>query len=378
MKNARLQTNDLGRTEQFFNTLLSKQDFKEAEKSSIQAAPKSSQLNGASLPFKLEAKPRFSDPPAPPPQQPLPEKPDVSRPHGFDPTSPSLKRSITERPRSVPIVSPDRSEQSSQIISLVEALESAKKEISAQSSRMRDLEDMLQKEREARETAEGLAKQFGLEPSAKMNGFVKGGADESILEEAFEPPPETSSEKAISDFSSPKEPSTGIHSVEASTAELQERLELMMNEMREMKEHMESYRQRAEKAEAERDTDRKTLAEMVQKIRYDEARRSSSTERPHSPSKDLRTLGDQLHDNTGNPSLAPLSISQGDDLRKSSLGDPADVAVLKNSLAMALPRPPGTQAHLLYESAPYASMLGVVLLGMGLMAYMNGWQKVER
>ncbi len=29
----------------------------------------------------------------------------------------------------------------------------------------------------------------------------------------------------------------------------------------------------------------------------------------------------------------------------------------------------------LVQSAPYASILGVVLLGVGMMAYLNGWQK---
>ena len=30
----------------------------------------------------------------------------------------------------------------------------------------------------------------------------------------------------------------------------------------------------------------------------------------------------------------------------------------------------------LVQSAPYASILGVVILGMGMMAYLNGWQKI--
>jgi len=40
---------------------------------------------------------------------------------------------------------------------------------------------------------------------------------------------------------------------------------------------------------------------------------------------------------------------------------------------------PGHDA-LLYNTTPYASMIGVVLIGMGLMAYLNGWQqpKVDR
>src|SRR5271155_2921972 len=151
MRTARLQSNDLNRTENFFETLLSKEQVKDAEKKD--EITKQPQTNGGSSSLRLEGKNRFSDPPAPPPQQPLPEKPDVIRSHAFDSSTPSFKRSTTERPRSVPNVPHERSEPSSRIISLEEALETAKKEIDAQNARMRDLEDMLQKEREARETA---------------------------------------------------------------------------------------------------------------------------------------------------------------------------------------------------------------------------------
>lgn len=380
MRTARLQTNDLGRTEQFFNTLLSKDDIKEVEKSNTNEAPRHSQVSGGSMSFKLDGKPRFSDPPAPPPQQPLPEKPDVVRSHGFDSSTPSLKRSTTERPRSVPNVPHERSEPTSQIISLVEALATAKKEIDAQNARMRDLEDMLQKEREARETAETLAKRLEIESSSsKMNGFAKGGMESSILEETFEPPSETLPEKIESSTNATEElPATAV-SVEASTTKLQERLDLMMAEMREMKEHMESYRKRAETAEVERDTDRKTLAEMVEKIRSDEqAKRSSSTERGRSQSNKAQTAAKPLLADVdeANSDTTPL-FKKADTQDDKAGGDSASPGVLENPLAVALSRPPGSD-HLLYNSAPYASMLGVVLIGMGLMAYMNGWQKVER
>src|SRR6266576_3608745 len=131
MRTARLQTNDLTRTEQFFNTLLSKDELKEAEKGNANEPGKPAQANSGALPFKIDGKPRFSDPPAPPPQQPLPEKPDVTRSHTFETNTPSLKRSTTERPRSVPNVPHERPEPSSQIISLIEALAVAKKEIDA-------------------------------------------------------------------------------------------------------------------------------------------------------------------------------------------------------------------------------------------------------
>ena len=381
MRTAKLQTNDLGRTEQFFNTLLSKDDIKEAEKSNANEAPKHTpQINGGSMSFKLDGKPRFSDPPAPPPQQPLPEKPDVIRPHGFDSGTPSLKRSTTERPRSVPNVPHERPVPTSQILSLVEELATAKKEIDAQNARMRDLENMLQKEREARETAETLAKRLEIESStSKMNGFAKGGMEGSILEEAFEPPSETLPEKIESSPNATEELPASTVFVEASTTKLQERLDLMMAEMREMKEHMESYRKRAETAEAERDSVRKTLAEMVEKIRSDEqARRSSSTERGRSLAKKAQTTSKQLlaDGDEANSDIIPL-FKNADIQDDKAGGESAGKDLLENPLAVALSRPPDSD-HLLYNSAPYASMLGVVLIGMGLMAYMNGWQKVER
>lgn len=384
MRNARLQSNDLGRAETFFNGLLSKEDFKGAEKiekaEKIVNEVKAPQVVGQ-IPFKIDPKPRFSDPPAPPPQQPLPEKPDVIRAHPLDLTSPSLKRSSTERPRSVPNVSnvsTQKQEPTSQIISLVEALASAKKEIDAQNSRMRDLEDMLQKEREARETAEGRAKRLELESiGVKMNGFAKTG-EGNIVEEAFNPP----AEKAVQDpnsITSGDSPSSP-EAVEASTAKLQEKLELMMIEMREMREHMESFRQRAETAESERDSDRKTLAEMVAKIRSEEqARRSSSSERARSSSAGKQDASNESLIDSNEGGSSPSLSEQKTGLRNgSTIGESGDVADMDGPLAMALSRPPGSVDHLLYHSTPYASMLGVVLIGMGLMAYMNGWQKVER
>jgi len=87
-----------------------------------------------------DLKTRFLEPPAPPPQQPLPEKPDA----------PSFKRADTEKPKN--IGSPVRSD--AQMSTLTDALSSAKKEIESQGIRLRDLETLLNEERRAREDAE--------------------------------------------------------------------------------------------------------------------------------------------------------------------------------------------------------------------------------
>ncbi|RDW61328.1 putative VPS64 [Coleophoma crateriformis] len=370
MRTARIQTSDLGRTDGFFGGILSKEDMKETGKPSINESIKPQQVNGTSSPFRIDAKPRFSDPPAPPPQQPLPEKPDAIRSQSSaDPSSPSssLKRTNTERPRSGTNVSPIRSEPSSQIISLVEALSSAKKELESQSARMRDLEEMLQKERQARESAEEMARRFELQSTdSNMNGHAKGGAEGAILEEAFEPPLDPANEK-------PNDQAVDTKAVAESASLLEKKLAAMVVEMEQMKHHMESFRTRAESAEAERDADRKSLTEMVEKIRSEEKLRQSSEQAVVTPV--MNGAAKEAHQNgSAKKLLAPL-------IHKADMKDSMIEKAARPSPNLgALAKPLTGSDSLLYQSTPYASMLGVVLIGMGLMAYLNGWQppKVER
>jgi phosphatidylserine/phosphatidylglycerophosphate/cardiolipin synthase-like enzyme len=365
MRAARLQSNDLGRTDTFFGSLLSKEDIRENDKPPAVEAPKGPQVNGTSLPFRTDPKPRFSDPPAPPPQQPLPEKPDVARAHNFEPSSPSLKRTSTERPRSVPNASPVRQEPTSQILTLVEALASAKKEIDIQSARMRDLEEMLQKERQAREAAEEAAKRLELlQSEPKTNGHVKSDEEGSVP--------------------APDETVVNPKAVSESTLLLEKQLESMLGDMQELRNQMETFKQRAETAESERDAERnerKTLAEMVEKIRLEESvRRSSSTERARSPASGDLAAQHLLNgkDNSLHATLGPL-LEKAGLTNGSAVGSPEDKELGRSAVG-TLSRSPGGHPPILYNTTPYASMLGVVLIGMGVMAYLNGWQppKVDR
>lgn len=371
MRAAKLQSQDLGRTEQFFGSLMSSENLKESEKEIMpEIAPKQPQLNG-SVSFK-DNKPRFTDPPAPPPQQPLPEKPDANRSHQDSPSP--LKRTNTEKPKGGSNISPIRAnvEQNLQMSSLLEALNQAKKEIDSQNSRMAYLEEMLQIEREARETAEGHAKKLELESAeSKMNGSAHEGGD-NTMDEAFDLESEALVTPIEEDNEDDGKEMMSVELVEAATTKLQEKLDSMIVEMREMRTHMEAYRQRAEIAESERDADRKTLAEMVLKIRSDdETRRSISTERGRSPSKLNQVMSSLTTKDTVPQEEADEEITRA--VRSShKLGG------LQSPLAVALSRPPGPQDNTLQHSGPYASMLGVILLGIGIMSYMNGWQKVER
>lgn len=371
MRQAKVQNNDLSRTELFLDTLVSQELFKEEEKP--EEPIKSLQPNGVS--FKIDAKPRFSDPPAPPPQQPLPEKPDAPR---VQTSETSLKRSNTERPRSATSTSPIKQESSSQIITLIESLESAKREINEQSERVRNLERLLHEEREARQAAEDLVKRLEEESTRiHVNGFAKSG---SIVEEAFEPPKEVGPEDvglASTVTEEVKLSTSSAENVEASTNILHEKLELMMVEMREMKSQMETYRQRAETAETERDDGRKSLAEMVEKIRADEQARQETAERAKAAlaaSTAATSLAAEADKQVEGLPLATKDIGQNGTISTPHTDKPPE-----SKPTIALQHYPGAQdKRLLEHSAPYASMIGVVLLGMGLMAYMNGWQKGER
>ncbi|CZT45689.1 related to VPS64 Vacuolar protein sorting [Rhynchosporium secalis] len=377
MRVARLQTHELGRTDNFFGSLLSKDDIKEnqKEKAPVMEAPKAPQVNGGSVSFRSDVKPRFSDPPAPPPQQPLPEKPDVARLHNSDSPIPPLKRTNTERPRSLTSDSPVRQESTSQIVTLVEALASAKKEIDIQGARLRDLEEMLQKERHARENAEELARKFEQESESRANGEAKASDEGSIIEEAFEPPSETveAKEELLAD-QVVKDNVVDPTAISESTLLLEKRLETMLLDMQELRAQMESFKCRAETAESERDTDRKTLAEMVEKIRADELSRIKSAEHSRVLSK-VSSIEDL-------PSgvlevIKPIESLPTKSTHSNVNAGPTDKE-LKASAVSTLSRAPGNPA--LYHATPYASMLGVVLIGMGLMTYLNGWQppKVER
>lgn len=394
MRNARLQAQNLARTQQFISTLLSKDDIKNEQKPEVPDPPKGSHLvNGNALSFRSDPKNRFSDPPAPPPQQPLPEKPDVSRSSDM----PSLKRGITERPKSIPPpgaanTSPVRQDNLSQILQLTEALNSARREIDTQHAKMRDLEERLLKERQARESAEEVARK--LEDAAallQMNGGTLGPSSEAIVD-ALIPnvkglqitEPEIS--RAVSDKQPDAEAATKatqqqIEAVETSAAQQQAQIEMMVTEIKTLKMHLDQWQQRAEKAEKERDSDRETLAEMVRKIqKRDEADAARhEAERARSLSRGRRKAAaaaaaiaqeeaSATVDGTTDVARTQQSPDELSDDLPPTLSRSNTITPSQGGLTKASRDP------LLAQSIPLASMVGVVLLGMGLMAYLNGWQ----
>ncbi|KAH7119968.1 hypothetical protein B0J11DRAFT_508750 [Dendryphion nanum] len=371
MKAARQQSQALQQTHNYISAILSSDPKKEA--------PKQPANNQTKLSPVKDLKTRFSEPPAPPPQQPLPEKPDAHQP--------SIRRTDTEKPKANG--SPVRSD--AQISTLAEALSSAKKEIEAQGLQLKNLETMLNEERRAREDAEERASRLERESAKDIDAasettLVNGEVDEP--EKALQLEQEAA-ENLESGSSSPT-------SAETATTRLQQRLELMVAEMTEMKQQMENYRLRAETAEEESATHRRTLTEMVEKIRADDAQTSNKTakRRSRSDSDLARGLANGTVDDSGEDDSeeGEITIINEEDtvedgtgalLRKVGLqnghtitqDDAQTLSKISHELAVRNARQSNfATAH----GAPAVSILTVVALGVAVMAWLNTYPKVER
>ena len=336
----------------------------------------------------------FSQPPAPPPQQPLPEKPDLSRSsHGEH----SFKRTDTEKPRfffnSPELVEP----QNGQVESLLEALKAVTQESDSQGDRIKYLESALKRERRARELAERRAsalstgnvppnelneKEMNGDESLEIpldsvelmnqqlpNGHISGDEDEILLKPSL-------SVETLKD--SHEAPLQVEEEKEEPVSRLQNKLDLMVKEMSEMKILMESYKRRAEEAEE----GRRSLAEMVENIR---AGREPHSVPPAFDSQDPTLVGSE-------PSLSssPTRNFPGDNaddrgiwkaLRRRQMPN-GDVAPhdmhdeLERTFSNVLQKQRGLPIDQgrMAQSAPYVSMVGVVIIGVGIMTWLNGWQ----
>ena len=312
---------------------------------------------------KTDLKAHFSEPPAPPPSAPLPEKPDVARALADPLIQPLLRRSDTAKPPSADS-SPTRRDHSSDILRLCEELKLAKGQLSNQSERMKTLETELAQEREARESAEERAQK--LEQSERKD-----------------------SSREVGNENDTEQPESILENIAAESApDLQIQLDRLRTTMDEMKQQMESYRQRAETAETERDEARQTLAEMVeQKRRYNAEKtgiRTPSRSRRNTP-KSSPHADDKTNELNGHAIVpAPLSPTSDALLERAGVEEgqpitPEQAKILTQVLTQeVLNVSRGKESSLLYHGRPVASAMVVVFVGVVVMGWMNGWPKVER
>lgn len=400
MRNARLQAQDLGRTNQFLNVLLSQDDLKELEKQEAEEAQKAQQVaNGSAVPLRPDTKARFSDPPAPPPQQPLPEKPD----------SPASKRGPTERPKSgASGSSPVRQDNTSQILQLTEALNNAKRDIDAQAARNRELETLLQRERAAREQAEEQTKKLVERRKSRKAHFKRVNGFSEITSSTDEDSPSSSDSDKPKKKEPPKPSETHggydeflpmnaddardavIRKAAMETATFETRLHAMENHMAELKQEITTWKTRCTEAEAARDQGRKSLEEMVTQLREQERLRRESEERARTAEQEKERANAQAREAAAAPAPVPDPVSvtapasEPSTSKAAAVADkpqpadgPEDGPTLSRTNTITphnIQHQVAGQDERIATALPYVSILGVVLVGMGMMAYLNGWQ----
>lgn len=376
MKQAKQQSQDLRQTDTFLTTIL-KPGHPEKEKVKHSENNHPRQMNGRPKMPRVDSFSRFSDPPAPPPQQPLPEKPDALPQNGPSSLSP-LKRADTEKPKIGTGNSPV-SRESSQILSLIEALSSAKRELESQGTRVKELEVLLLQERTARESAEDKARI--IETHTQADGQVS--EDTATVESAFGSAEQDAAEAPMLEKPLHPEESTtaadrGI-AEEAETPEnvqakqLQGRLEVMMKEMEEMRFQLATFKERAENAENESAETRKSLAEMIETLR----RERTETNEAAGSKSEVRVQKSVEPGGAAPGTNESTMPSKTEALEASchTMRSPRAKEATDTSAALTAQQ---QKENALEQSGPYASMLGVVLLGVGLMAYLNGWQRMDK
>ncbi|KAJ5130571.1 uncharacterized protein N7515_006610 [Penicillium bovifimosum] len=381
MKAAKQQTMDLHRTDEYLTTIM-KPGYAEKEKHAKPSPLESNahrQINGRPKMPRIDSFSRFSDPPAPPPQQPLPEKPDALSRSASESFS-SLKRSDTEKAKSgtgSPV-----SRDSSQILNLIEALSSAKREIETQGRRVKELETVLTEERTARKLAEDKLTELEMRSALGAGGVhtekgIVPPTENGVLETKEEADGDVTVQvNGVHPLETPVDSDIQTSApVEDKSAELQARLEILMEEMAEMRKQMTSFKDRAEKAEDENAHSRKSLAEMVEALRQERAHKAS-----------VKVLDKKIdtHDGEQSTDSAVFSLASDEILTESKPealpSHSLDVITSHKAIDAAAAgfATQRRQHSYVGEASPYASMFGVVLLGVGLMAYLNGWQKMDK
>ncbi|KAK5270947.1 hypothetical protein LTR99_005389 [Exophiala xenobiotica] len=369
MRAARQQADELEQTNTFLHSLITSDGEAPKVQQPVKEPASQRQSNGRSRGPKLDHVARFAEPPAPPPQQPLPDKPDSAK---ASPVATSftnlLKRNDTAKQPNNASNSPTNP-HNSQMMSLIEALSIAKKELDSQGAKVKELEDRLKQERMAREEAEERARKLEQHAAARPV---------SVVEEQSEPSADIAQSEIQTTETATKTNVDG--DAEDRAKALQQNLDQVLGDMQRLRSDVDQFQRRAETAEADASSARKSLAEMIEKLRQENQESESSPRKPSKPSK--RHAGSQDDEAATDAVEDELDSSNQPPIKWQSHGNghvrvPRLPEHLERAVATVLQEKNGN-GDTLAQSAPYVSMLGVVLIGVGLMAYLNSWQKGER
>jgi len=413
---AKQQAQELQRTQEFFDHLLNLEVIRkepEIKKAEVESAGQSPMIDSG---VALEAGQfqNISHRPLPPPAKhitiiPGAEKSEEGKKppvHDISPpssVSPPLKRS----PKNTLAEPPQH------LFSLVAQLRDARLELEAKSLRVKDLEDLLRREREAREMAEAQLQVAAHMPIDELpTDNIEKLNDDNILDDVSV----AGSDITVTDSNHEKSQETDKQSTAAAAAAAanaateaaamwQKKLEDMMAKLKAAQAEIETYKKRVKAAEEEGQQSKRTLVEMVAKIRADEERRqkevketSVQTEKknadgslrgkPVMVSCGVQAELGQNEDNEGevfpgaiaNATVkavnGPLVIGGGKHMQNRHR-EPNQQPQLQN-LSTEIMKKTGEKRSMVKESVPYVSIVGVVVIGVSIMAILNNWQKGER
>ncbi|KAI5801386.1 hypothetical protein DFH27DRAFT_525049 [Peziza echinospora] len=323
----------------------------------------------------------------------------------------------------------DKIESPQHIFTLATQLRDARLELEVKSARVKDLEDLLRRERTAREEAEDRAAQlevqrkFGVlmeKPSnhvddddddmrddislAGSEATVVVGDNNSAMENN-NLDASTALEFDEKDALRQQQNNDSANAAAEAVAAWQKRVEEMMAELKSAKEEIEIYKKQVRTAQEEGEHSRRTLAEMVAKIRSDdERRRRESAERKaamvscgvqveleqekeiglRQNGKDTANLEDDVEEIDRSPSVENGTAKVGNGVIV--VGGGGKDHQLANGFhghhqhtsSVEFARKVRSKGEMAQNSAPYLSIVGVVFIGVGIMAFLNNWQKVER
>lgn len=413
---AKQQAQELQRTQEFFDHLLNLEVVRkepEIKKAEVESAGQSPMIDSG---VALDAGQFQNIPhrPLPPPAKHItviPEaekseedtKPPVHDISPPSPVSPPLKRSpkntLTEPPQ--------------HLFSLVAQLRDARLELEAKSLRVKDLEDLLRREREAREMAEAQLQVAVHMPTDKLRTENLGNMDEDDI-------PDTVSiagsditvidSKGHEQSKESDKQSTAAAAAAAANAATeaaamwQKKLEEMMAQLKAAQAEIDTYRKRWKAAEEEGQQSKRTLVEMVAKIRADEEKRQKEKEtsvqierksadgllrgKPVMVSCGVQAEVDQDEDTEGevfpgaiaNATVKAVNgplVTGGGKHMQNRHRDPNQQQQLQN-LSTEMVKKANEKRSMVKESVPYVSIVGVVVIGVSIMAILNNWQKGER
>ena len=264
---------------------------------------------------------------------------------------------------------------------------------------MRYLEDALKQERKARQTAERRARALSGKRTTTDHHF-----NSPVEEEAFESPLDSleliehdlpnghldideddGSSQLINSPSMETLRDIDTRSRDADAAEdptssIKDRYDLLKQEFEQIKILMESYRRRAEEAE---ESQRK-FAELVENIK---GGHDSGTPADSVKSTDSTLTGGDFANETAvsqDHTTQPISPTNGLWSLSKNRSAPNGAVLSPSKLQQEVERTVAEALHQHHadpdgggkfmQSAPYVSMVGVVLIGVGLMTWLNGWQ----